>query len=77
MVVGLAAGLSTGAGRTIFPKAMGQRCSRDSQDSGHSMRWTVLSTTDGDRATYRGYAARHTWQTCYAQVDAMVDQLLR
>jgi hypothetical protein len=36
----------------------------------------ALSITDADRETYRAYAAQHTWQARYAQVDAVVERLL-
>ena len=37
----------------------------------------ALSIADADRGVYRAYAAQHTWQARYAQVDAVVDQLLK
>jgi len=36
----------------------------------------ALSVTDADREIYRAYAAQHTWQARYAQVDAVVERLL-
>lgn len=37
----------------------------------------ALSASDADREVYRTYAARHTWQARYAQVDAVIDRLVR
>jgi len=38
---------------------------------------SALSIRGVERGTYRAYAAQHTWQARYAQVDAVVDRLLR
>jgi len=37
----------------------------------------ALSATEADREAFRAYATRHTWQRRYAQVDTVIEQLLR
>ncbi len=43
----------------------------------HAALDAALSITETDRETFRAYAAQHTWQQRYAQVDAVIERLLQ